>query len=238
MVPADADIDHRGRDPAQRARGRRAIRRVPGHLRPAAPALDHRRQGHHPPQERDLPGHLRRPRRRLDPGRRCPKEGAHLQPDQGRGAVGHGRPPAELGRRAGFNCNISIDKRSTARSSRPRSSSWARSTSIKHVFVVDADVDVYDEQAGAVGDRDPRPGRPGRRHDQERQGQHARPVADGPDHDHQDDHRRHEAGAAAVLASGSSCPRRRRTGCRSPTSCARPGSRPPAAGPATPTAEA
>ena len=43
------------------------------------------------------------------------------------------------------------------------------------------------------------PGRPGRGHHQERQGQHARSVADRPDHDDENDHRRHEARAAPVL---------------------------------------
>ena len=113
LVPADAEIVIEGEIPPERARGRRAVRRVPGHLRPAAAALDHRRQGDHHPRGRDLPGHVRGPRRRLDEGG-LPKEGADLQPHQGRRPVGQGGAPADIGRRAASTATSRSTRRSTA----------------------------------------------------------------------------------------------------------------------------
>jgi hypothetical protein len=55
---------------------------------------------------------------------------------------------------------------------------------------------------GDVGVRDPRAGGSGRRHHQEREGQHPRPLADRRHHDREDDHRRDAPGAPPVRPPG------------------------------------
>ena len=97
-----------------------------------------------------------------------------------------------------FNCYISIDKKVDGETKQAALAALGGCDFVKHVIVVDADIDIYNEEEVMWADGHARASGSRRGHHQERQRKHARPFADRQHHDRQDDHRRHQTGSASL----------------------------------------
>ena len=166
MVPADAEMIIEGEIPPNVREVEGPFGEFPGTYGPQrlrwvidVKAMTHRKQRH-------LPGHLRRPCRRLGDGR-DPQGRRAVQPHQGvvPGVKAVHLPNSGVGR---FNCYISIDKRVDGESKQAAFIALGEVDFIKNVHRGGRRHRSLQRAGRDVRGRDPHAGRPGRRHHQER----------------------------------------------------------------------